>query len=318
MPMSNRSKIEDWILDYGIHAPEDKRRVEAFVSANPEWEDCLREARRWEVLLNDSRKLADSRMDDLQLPDALASRRLPPVESRNPLRRMLSGILKRSGASGGARVRRSLHAERRYERDSDSHVARHFESLTGHVVREPGVPEVRNLSGSLSGKNRRRIRTAPRPVRMAAGTVGAAVVVYLVLFVASVTHYAPAEKLARLTEADFTWTRFGVTTRGEDAMWQQLMADRYNAALDLAASSRKSFLGLFPGYRADRLLTARNAVRETIAIQLQREPAPAHAYLVLAKLNFLLGDTLQSLEALKQVVERDRLGVQEFEAIGDY
>jgi hypothetical protein len=135
--------------------------------------------------------------------------------------------------------------------------------------------------------------------------------VYLMLFIASTYRDAPLEQMAHLTTADLTWTRLGVTARGNDAAWERVMSDRYNEALAAAGLSRKSFLGLFPTYRTSQLRRSMLLLEESIAFQLAREPVPAHAYLTLAKLHFLLGDSLRSLDALREVIERNVDRVQE-------
>jgi hypothetical protein len=133
------------------------------------------------------------------------------------------------------------------------------------------------------------------------------VVVYLGLFIASQTRDDPVERIAHLTASDFDWTRLGVSSRGEDVVWTQIIISRYDEALTLAADARVSFLGLFPKYRTDRLQEARALLQETMAMQLTREPVPRPAYITLAKLHFLLGDSLESLDALRTALERDTL-----------
>ncbi len=76
------------------------------------------------------------------------------------------------------------------------------------------------------------------------------------------------------------------------------MANRYNEALQLARSSSRSFIGLFPSYRMDKLSRARTLLLRAIGSQETLESVPWAAYLTLAKLHFLLGDRIKSIDAL--------------------
>lgn len=300
--MVRKSEIQSWILDYGLHDDQERVRVREYVQHNPEWETCFHTAIQWERLLTDARSLANPDLDDEVLPYAVATDQLPENAPTQPLRTVLDRIFLRANVKSDLRSLLVLYRKRKEAIDSITDASSHFEAVTGHPVWE----EDRN---ERSGSRRRNafhgiaaVSRSPvgRSVLRPACTL---VVVYIFLFLASTFRDTPIERMAHLRASDFSWTELGVSARGDDTEWGRLLIARYDEALYVAASSQKTFLGLFPTYRYDQLQRARDLLQGTIQLQSARESVPAAAFITLAKLHFLLGNSAESLDALREVVD---------------
>ncbi|MCZ6758406.1 MAG: hypothetical protein O7C39_08995 [Bacteroidetes bacterium] len=81
-----------------------------------------------------------------------------------------------------------------------------------------------------------------------------------------------------------------------------LLSSLARAATDTEVSSPKIFLGLFPTHRWDELQRARNLPQGTIQLQFEREFVPVGAFMTLSKLHFLVGDSAESLDAMRELV----------------
>ncbi len=301
--MVRKSEIRAWILDYGLHDARERERVCEYVQRNPEWDTCYRTALQWERLLSDARSLANPDLDNEVLPYAVATDRLPENARNKPLRTVLDRIFRRAGVKSDLQLSLVLYRTRKEAVDSITDAVSHFEAVTGHSVRGEDRGE--------QARSRRRSRNAFRSIaavsrapvaRSVLRPACTLVVMYIFLFFASTYRDTPIERMAHLRAGDFSWTELGVSARGDDTEWGRLLIARYDEALYVAASSQKTFLGLFPTYRYDQLQRARNLLQDTIQLQSERESVPAAAFITLAKLHFLLGDTTESLNALREVV----------------
>ncbi len=189
-----------------------------------------------------------------------------------------------------------------HELESETCATNHFEEVTGQRFRAIGLRKPDHRCISDSGLSRNVITTGVVFGRKLSRGFSLLAGVYLILFAASTLRESPLERMAHLTEDDYTWTELGVSTRGNDFEWERIMVNRYNEALQLARSSSRSFIGLFPSYRMDKLSRARMLLLRAIGSQEMLEPVPSAAYLTLAKLHFLLGDRMRSIDALRKAL----------------
>ena len=125
---------------------------------------------------------------------------------------------------------------------------------------------------------------------------------YLVLFSFSYLGESRPGRLAHIRTDDLRWTELGISTRGNDPAWERELTLRYDAALNEAAKAKSSVLGLFTSYDYERVGRARTLLEGTIGIQERLENAPASAYLLLAKLSWLMHDSLATRMALSSAL----------------
>jgi len=273
------------------------------VQDHPEWETCFHLAVQWERLLADARSLADPEKDDEVLPYAVASDKLPESARHRSLRTAFNRIFRRAEVNSHLQSLLNLYRNRKNAIDSITNAATHFESVTGHSVRPDDSDERSNIRRRPPYGLRSVTAISRAPVgRSFLRATGMLVGVYALLFIASMSRDTPMERMAHLRTSDFTWTELGVSVRGDDTEWGRLLIARYEEALAVAASSQKTFLGLFPTYRNDRLQHARALLQGTMDLQSERESAPVGALITLAKFHFLLGDSTESLDALREAV----------------
>ena len=300
--MDEQSNIEEWILDYCAYDELEKQQVEKFVEEHEQWEPVFQSARSWDALLASARNLVDPDYDEAHLPYAVvAGLGFWPRRART-LQQAVERVHRRVEKNESLFELRTRLKQRKNTLESESFVVEHFEKVTGHQIRAIGRREwdrrgVSNqvLSGGVASTGLVFARKLVRGFTLLAG-------VYMVLFAASTLRESPLERMAHLTTEDFTWTQLGVSTRGADPAWERIMLNRYEEALQLAQSSSLSFIGLFPIYRMDKLRRARTLLQRTIGNQAKRELVPSAAYLTLAKLHFLLGDRLRSIDALREAL----------------
>lgn len=315
--MEDQSNIEDWILDYCGYDKVEKHQVEEFVQNNPEWETVFQSARHWDALLSDARMIADPDHDEVHLPYAVVTGSSFWTRRARPLQQLVARIHRRVEKEERLSDVRFQLEERIHELGSETSAIDHFESVTGQRFRAFG----RLKRGPRSAG-------APRLTQNVVSTgfvVGRKLVrgftllagVYLILFAASTFRESPLERMAHLTSDDYSWTELGISTRGNDIEWERSMVNRYNEALRLARSSSRSFFGLFPTYRMDKLSRARVLLLRTISSQEKQESVPPGAYLTLAKLHFLLGDRVRSIDALR-VALRLKSDAAIGTSLGDY
>lgn len=295
------TRVKEWIMNYAAYEPHEKRDVEDFVDLHPEWEPIFRKAKKWERVLSSAR-IASSPDHDLDiLPYALVADRGHWPKSARALKEFVMRLLTRSDRVPQlADYRRELE-QRKATLESHTNVFEHFQRVTGVQMR------VDLVSGSLFKISQEHLnpgslvhaaqKLGSRIVRAFALTVG----IYLLLFAISTLRQSPAERMAHLSSSDYAWTELGVTSRGS-AEWEKSMVLRYNEALNLARSSSESFMGLFPSYDMSMLRRARDVLKAAMTAQSEREVVPAAAYRTLAKIHFLLGERVQSLDALKRAI----------------
>ena len=185
----------------------------------------------------------------------------------------------------------------------------HFSSVTGHPVPEDTLHAISSRRAFHRDVIRRTSDALRSPVSRGFLRIATTIVsVYVLMFFASTFRDTPIERMAHLRSSDFSWTELGVSARGDDTAWGRLLINQYEEALAVAASSRKTFLGLFPTYQYSELRRARILLHNTIKLQSGRESVRKDAFITLAKLHFLLGDRSKSLDALQEVINLEKNG----------
>jgi len=305
----NRKEVQEWILNYAAYDALEKQDVEDFVELHPEWEAIFRAAERWEHLFAAARNLSDPAKDVELLPYVVATKNGHWPKKSRALQEFVSRIIWRTEKNSDLAAHRSELEQRKEEIESDTNVFDHFGAVTGINLQSPHVAPTKDKVRNIRVSTRNIIQNGQLAGAKFARAMALAAAMYLVLFTASTVRQSPVERMAHLNSGDYSWTELGVTSRGS-IEWERAMVSRYNEALHLAKSSSQSFLGLFPTYDMTKMRSARDILIAAIASQSQREVVPAAAYRTLAKIHFLLGEQVESLDALRRALISDESRAQ--------
>lgn len=307
---SEKDIVQQFVQDHSDHPDYDQ------------WVKRLIEAKTMERMLNDAGALANSGRDKETFPYSFLASRMKKGSESTSLDIELDRIQRRR--TDEKEIREDDEISRRLDRanvqEASMSALEHFESLTGHVVREDASEY--NLAHSISD----RIRSGPghrqvlpvdrqpqppvgkRVKRVLGKIVQPVVVAVLVVTVLQVTSYvndSPITRRTHLTNADVTWAANGLATRGMVPGSQIEIYENYVVISDLLAAARKSVFGLFPTYRPDYLHHAR-FLMETANGRLSENKSPPGAALILyAKITYLLGDIDAMVPALKEAAQMD-------------
>ncbi|TDI73792.1 MAG: hypothetical protein E2O84_06725 [Bacteroidetes bacterium] len=319
----------DWFLDAYVGLDEyEKDVVQQYVQDNSDhasydqWVKRLIDAKVMERLLNDAGALADSSRDIETFPYTFLASRLKNGPGTESLDAELHKIKRRrergAGAEEDEEISKRLAIVNQVEAKKSA--LEHFESLSGHVVREdpPEYKLVTSLGDRLrSGPGHRQVvprDRAPQPpvskrVRRVVGKIVqpifVAVVVVSVLQVASYLNDSPIDRRAHLKDADVAWAERGLATRGFVRGSEIEIYEDYVLISKYASGARKSVFGLFPSYHADMLHQAK-FLMDMANQRLEKNTSPPGAALILyAKISFLLGDIDSMIPALKKAATMD-------------
>ena len=301
--MSKYRNIEQRLSCYPALEEIEKEELERYVGDHPEWLGLLHGARHWGEFLSSAKSLNDPDADEKTIAYAAMTDRLPNSVVPEALVSPLARLKRRIDADPMRQKRYDLYSSRLDELESESDVVSHFEAITGHTFSREFIP------ASSAEKSRVPTRPDPHPhprrARIRRGILrGSAMllVLYLVLFSFSYLGESRSGRLAHIRTDDLRWTELGISTRGNDPAWERELTLRYDAALNEAARAKSSVLGLFTSYDYERIGRARTLLEGTIGIQERLENAPASAYLLLAKLSWLMHDSLATRSALSSAL----------------
>lgn len=319
----------DWYLDaYPGLDPDEQQAVEEFIELHPEhpkhsvYQTRMLEARMMSELLYDAGALADAGRDEETLPYALVAEYVPGFRMPECLSTALSRLTRRRQGEAGLSSAYLGYRSRMSDQPLHRTALEHFEYVTGHVVAE-SVQEPSLDSGSRRhpGPRFQRAGTAPTPTdrppaagrvrkvmpsaKAMAGPLALVASVIIVLYGANYLNESPTERMAHIRTTDLNWAYVGKTNRGFLTSWEKEAFRGYSRAIDLVAESRKSIFGLFPTYRSYYLYRARRILKVAMDEHRKSQTPSPEAFLLLGKLNFLLGDMDKAIPALRDASFQD-------------
>ena len=319
----------DWFLEayVGLDATE-KKVVQQYVQEHPDhpeydkWVGRLVEAKSMEHLLADAAALADAGRDHETLPYSFLASRLQNGPDTESLTRELLRIQRRRQGKSESQEDDQIKQRLALANGiiAKQTALEHFESLTGHVVREEPAEYglVRSVRDRIrSGPGYRKVTSrdrAPEPTvekRVArvfgkvAQPIVVALFVVLILQITSYTNDTPVERRTHLTAADVEWAANGLSNRGYLSGSEISVYEDYVHISNYVSAARKSVFGLFPSYRPELLYHARFLMDQTHRKLGENKSPPGAALVLYAKINFWLGDIDGMIPALNEAAKSD-------------
>lgn len=319
--------IEEQLTLYPELPSDERIAVEAYVSAHPEWQSALEEAKRWDHLLADVRRLGEDPSGDEALAYYVTTRGLQPDQAPEAVKHFVSRIEERIASDPALAARVSEMESRMRMLEEGSPAASQFEALrarqrgssksesthhTPHPARDRerssrssrgaapagvfgGGPNGRSPGASLAERPR-----ASSGLRSAAVALVVVAALYGVLYVAGNLARPSYERLADFTSDELSLEGYE-NVRGDSPYGRPPSSvELYVGALHQLRGAQSSYLGLFPGYDAARLDSAATLLRATL------EDEPDASFLA-GEAMFLLGKTelaRGNLDAAKDAFER--------------
>ncbi|PSQ81358.1 MAG: hypothetical protein BRD41_02805 [Bacteroidetes bacterium QS_1_63_11] len=278
--------VEEQILSYPHLPVEEKRDVEAYVEANPEWAPLLQDVRSIEHL---AERAEVNRPSDALLATYVTVQHLHPEAVPSRLQAAFAELEARTEED--ETLRQDLDAARRRVQDAEAAVdpVSHFESLTDHTLapemsREPAADpessEAREATPSLLGV------FLNLPVLLRRGAVAVVVLVgfYGVLYGVSTALQSPLDRLATVEVSSQVVDSYADTNLRSPVPEADTASvdERYLKALSTLRKARISTLGLFPRYDQDALAQAEQGLSRVL------ERVEPESFLAL-EANFYLG-----------------------------
>lgn len=278
--------VEEQILSYPHLPVEEKRDIEAYVEANPEWAPLLRDVRSIEHLAE--RTEAD-RLSDALLATYVTVQHLHPEEVPSRLQDAFAELEAR--IEEDETLRRDLDAARRRMQEAEAAVdpVSHFESLTDHTLDpepspEPAADPESSEAGEASPSLLEVFLNVPVLLRRGAVAVVVLVGVYGVLYGASTALQSPLDRLATVEVSSQVVDSYAETTLRSPVPEADTASvdEQYLRALSTLRKARTSTLGLFPRYDQDALAQAEQGLSRVL------EQVDAGSFLAL-EAHFYLG-----------------------------
>jgi hypothetical protein len=260
--------VEEQILSYPHLPVEEKRDVEAYVEANPEWAPLLRDVRSIEHLAG--RTEAD-RPSNALLATYVTVQHLHPEEVPSRLQDAFAELEAR--IEEDETLRRDLDAARRRMQEAEAAVdpVSHFESLTDHTLDpEPSPESAADPESSEAGEASPSLLEVflNVPVLLRRGAVAVVVLagVYGVLYGASTALQSPLDRLATVEVSSQVVDSYAETTLRDPVPEADTASvdERYLKALSTLRGARTSTLGLFPRYDQDALARAERGLSRVL------------------------------------------------------
>ena len=278
--------VEEQILSYPHLPVEEKRDIEAYVEANPEWAPLLQDVRSIEHL---AERAEVNRSFDALLATYVTVQHLHPEAVPSRLQAAFAELEARTEED--ETLRQDLDAARRRVQDAEAAVdpVSHFESLTDHTLdpersREPAADpessEAREATPSLLEV------FLNLPVLLRRGAVAVVVLVgfYGVLYGVSTALQSPLDRLATVEVSSQVVDSYADTNLRSPVPEADTASvdERYLKALSTLRKARTSTLGLFPRYDQDALAQAEQGLSRVL------ERVEPESFLAL-EANFYLG-----------------------------
>lgn len=305
--------IEEKILLYRELSPEEREAVDAYVAQHPELSRLLAEVRAFEGLLKEARALAARPPGDSALAYYVATRLLERNAMPDGLREVLVRIEAALEEDPALRRKYEVFERRMRELEAGSDAVAQFERLSGYALAPPGAedpptvaevvpPPVRPSSDRPSRRPARIFRLSSPPVRWAVAASIALVGLYGVLLLLGEATRSPLERSLRFDKEVSAF--YGPHVRSGNMGFMTDPADSlYFRAIRTLGEARKTTLGLFPRYDADRLREAAAYLNDVIARVEPNSFLYLEAQFLLGKIYLALGDFPAAEAALKAVVK---------------
>ncbi len=305
-------QIEEKILLYSELSPEERKEIDAYVASHPELADLLEEVRAFEKLVKEARAFTGRPPDDSALAYYVATRFLERHPMPDGLREVFARIEAALKKDAVLRERYEVFERRMREIEAASDAVAQFERLAGYALEPPGAgeprpPALRPLKPSRAADRASRPparihRLAHRPMRRAVAASLALVVLYGALFVISETTRSSLDRTLRLDEDASAF--YGPHVRSGNVGFLTDPADSlYFRAMETLGEARKSTLGLFPHYDAERLREAAGYLREVIGTVEPNSFLYLEAQFFLGKIYLAQGDLPAAEAAFEAVVK---------------
>ena len=303
--------IEEKILLYSELSSEERKEVDAYVASHPELADLLEEVRAFESLVKEAQAFAGQPPGDAALAYYVATRFLERHPMPDGLREVFARVEAALEKDAALRERYEVFERRMREIEAASDAIAQFERLAGYTLEPPGEGDTsrppalrpskpRRVADRASRRPARIHRPARRPARWAVAASLAFVALYGALFVISETTRSSLDRTLRLDED--AGALYGPHVRSGNGGFLTDPADSlYFRAMDALGEARKSTLGLFPHYDAERLREAAGYLQEVIGKVEPNSFLYLEAQFFLGKI-YLAQGNLQAAEAAFEAV----------------
>ena len=319
--------IEEQLTLYPELSSDERNAVAAYVSAHPQWRPALEEAKKWDQLLAQVRRLGEDLSGDEALAYYVTTRGLQPDRAPDSVKHFVNRIEERIATEPALAARVAEMESKMRALEEGSPASAQFEALrmrhrgpsepdSAHRTLRPARDRERSQApqhgAPSAGANGResygrstRLSTAGRPqaganLRRAAAALVVAAALYGVLVVAGNLARPSHERLAEFTDVELSLEGYEHVRGDSQNGRPQSSVELYVGALHQLRTAHKSSLGLFPRYDAARLDSAAALLRATI------EDEPEGSFLA-GEATYLLGKTelaRGNLDAAREAFER--------------
>jgi len=284
--------VEEQILSYPHLPVEEKRDVEAYVEANPEWAPLLQDVRSIEHL---AERAEANRPSDALLATYVTVQHLHPEAVPSRVQAAFAELEAR--IEEDETLRQALDAARRRMQEAEAALdpVSHFESLTDHTLdpeaaADPESSEAQEATPSLLEV------FLNVPVLLRRGAVAAVVLVGLYggLYGVSTALQSPLDRLATVEVSSQVVDSYAGTTLRDPVPEADTASvdEQYLKALSTLRDARTSTLGLFPRYDQDALARAEQGLSRVL------EQVDAGSFLAL-EARFYLGKIFLAQEEVQ-------------------
>lgn len=321
--------IEEQLTLYPELSSEERRDVEAYVSAHPEWQSAFEEAKKWDHLLAELRHLGRDPSGDEALAYYVTTRRLQPDRAPEAVRLFLLRIEERITSDPAFAARVAKMESRMQALEEASPAAAQFEALRMRR-REPSKPQSRqrtprpadnrapssgasqkprsaslNASGSngrSSGDSAAAHPRAGSSMLRAAAALAVLAALYGTLYIVGDLARPSHERLAEFTTDELSLEGYE-NVRGESPAGRpQSSVEHYVEALHQLRTAQKSFVGLFPSYDVQRLDSAATLLRATVEGEPEASFLAGEATFILGKTELARGNLDAAENAFRRVI----------------
>lgn len=298
--------VEEQILSYPHLPVEEKRDIEAYVEANPEWAPLLQDVRSIEHL---AERAEANHPSNALLATYVTVQHLHPEAVPSRLQSAFAELEAR--IEEDETLRQDLDAARRRMQDAEAAVdpVSHFESLTDHTLdsgtsREPAESEsseAQEATPSLLEV----FLNVPVLLRRGAVAVVLLVGVYGALYGLSTALQSPLDRLATVEVSSQVVDNYADTNlRSPVPEADTASADeQYLKALSTLRKARTSTLGLFPRYDQDALAQAEQGLSRVLGRVEAQSFLALEAHFYLGKISLAQEEVEAARRHFKTVVK---------------